>query len=330
MNLSATSAPCYKRRRIGTLFALSKALGIPCCELLSIAENANNLYRVAKSITKPDGSIRITYDAKEPLKTVHRKIKHHILDYVEYPHYLTGCIKGRDCKINAALHASAKIVITEDIRTFFPSTSRRHIFEIWRYFFGFSDEVAQCLMKLTALIDELPQGAITSSFIANLVFWQDESMLHDYLADQGLIYSRYVDDIAVSSRKNLTSDEKSDVIRRIYGLLSKHGYSPNRKKQEIHTSRRRMAVTKLSINGNNPGMEKSARGEIRAIVHDIEKRFENKEKLSPERGLYVQAMGKVLYMERFHPGEAKLLKERLLDLKEKIAADYHFSCAAEN
>ncbi|HBO2483050.1 TPA: RNA-directed DNA polymerase [Pseudomonas aeruginosa] len=315
MSLPATSAPSYSQRRIGTLNALRVPLGLSVDELRLLANRADSLYRVAKSITKPDGSIRNTYDALAPLKNVHRRIKSQILDHVDYPAYLTGSIKGSDYKVNAALHINARIVINEDISGFFPSTSAERVFNIWHGLFGFSQDVSQCLTLLTTRQGELPQGAITSSFLANLVFWQDEPTLHARLASQGLIYSRYVDDIAVSSKTFLTNQEKSEVVRQIYGMLLKHGYQPKRAKHEISTSGTRMEVTKLSINAK-PGLGKAVYGKTRAAVHDIEQRIANGEVLSFERGPYAQAMGRVLHLERFHPGKAAPLKKRLLALKE--------------
>ena len=76
MSLPATSAPSYSQRRIGTLNALRLPLGLSVDELLSLAQRADGLYRVAKSIAKPDGSIRNTYDALAPLKEIHRSSPH--------------------------------------------------------------------------------------------------------------------------------------------------------------------------------------------------------------------------------------------------------------
>ena len=64
MNPPVTSSPSYNQRRIGTLNALQLSLGLLSVdELLLLAQQADSLYRVAKSLTKPDGSIRNTYDA---------------------------------------------------------------------------------------------------------------------------------------------------------------------------------------------------------------------------------------------------------------------------
>jgi len=296
------------------LQALHIPLGLSAGDLLVLAGRANALYRLAKSITKPDGSIRNTYDALKPLKQIHRRIKSQILDHVSFPAYLTGSIKGCDYKTNAALHTRARIVINEDISGFFPSTPADRVFNVWHGFFGFSEAVAQCLTQLTTRHGELPQGAITSSFLANLVFWQDEPTLHAKFASQGLTYSRYVDDIAVSSKKFLTDEEKSEVVRQVYGMLLKHGYRPKRIKHEITTSAKRMAVTKLAVN-SKPGLDRTTRSKVRAIVRAVERRAALGEDLLFDQGPYAKAMGQVLHLARFHPGDAAPLKRRLLALK---------------
>lgn len=312
---SVTNAPFYCRRRIGTLQALGASLGIPVNELKKLADHADGLYRVARTIHKPDGSIRITYDALAPLKRAQQKIKSQILDHVKYPTYLTGSIKGCDAKVNANLHAGARIVINEDISGFFPSTTAECVFDIWRYFFGFSEEVAQCLTRLTTREGVLPQGAISSSFLANLVFWRHESKLHTMFAAQGLVYSRYVDDIAVSSKKFLSNKDKKEVIRQVYGMLRKHGYHAKRAKHEIVCSSQRMEITKLGVN-KRPSLSKRTRSKIRAVVHAVELRFKKGERLPFHCGLYAQAMGKIHYLKQFHPNEAASLKRRLLALKK--------------
>lgn len=316
MKQCTKTSPQYKQRRIGTLQSLQASLGIPLKELLSLAECADNLYRHVK-VLKPDGNTRDTYDALKPLKKVHRKIKTHILDHVVFPPYLTGSIKGCDYKVNAALHAKSRIVINEDIKNFFPTTSAQHVFNIWYTFFGFSKEVAQCLTLLTTRKDQLPQGTITSPFLANLVFWQDEFYLYNNLASNGIIYSRYVDDIAASSKKFLTNQEKTKIIQQIYGMLFKYHYHPKREKHEIATSAKRIEVTKLSVN-NKPGLSKKTQSKIRASVHYLEQCFAKGEIISYKKGQYPQVMGQVMHLARFHPGKAATLINRLFNLKKLI------------
>ena len=70
-----------KSHDLPTLQALHVPLGLPASDLLALAERADGLYRVAKRITKPDGSIRIAYHTLDPLKGVHRRVKSQILDH---------------------------------------------------------------------------------------------------------------------------------------------------------------------------------------------------------------------------------------------------------
>lgn len=92
---------------------------------------------------------------------------------------------------------------------------------------------AWLLTKLTTRNGSLPQGGIPSSYLANLVFWRDESLLHAKLRARGIRYSRYVDDIAMSSTTRLARVEKSKAIADVYGMLEKHGLTARRDKHEI-------------------------------------------------------------------------------------------------
>lgn len=190
-----------------------------------------------------------------------------------------------------------------------------HVFDIWNKFFGFSEEVAQCLTKLTTKEGQLPQGSITSSTLANLVFWHDEVILFNKLASQRLTYSRYVDDIAVSSKRFLTDKDKSDVIKQVYGMLLDYGYKPKRSKHEIVSSASRMEVTKLAIN-DKPGIRKETRSKIRAAVYNLEKRIASGEEVSFDSGDYSRVMGSVRHLQRFHPNEGNKLRKRMIDLKD--------------
>ena len=99
----------------------------------------------------------------------------------------------RDPVRNAELHVGRKILIKEDIKSFFPSTSSDLVVSVWHSLFGFSHEVSRCLTALTTLNGQLPQGAKTSTFLANLVLWKNEPDLVAYLRSNGLQYSRYID-----------------------------------------------------------------------------------------------------------------------------------------
>lgn len=306
-----TNSSCiYKHRKIYKLESLAKALKTSLPDLQNLANRADHLYRIAKQVEKADGSIRITYDALPPLKTIHARIKKRFFDHVIFPEYLTGCIKGRDYKTNASLHTHSSLVITEDIHSFFPSVTEDHIYHVWHGFFGFGPEVSTCLTKITTRCGELPQGAITSPHLANLVFWKKEPILQDKLSNLGITYSRFVDDISLSSHRHLTNQEKTLAIQLVYGMLNKYGFRAKRCKHKIYSSNSRMIVTKLSVN-NKPGLEKAERRKIRASVHALEKQFSQRGTISLTHGDFAEVLGKVRHLARFHRGQATPLLKRL-------------------
>lgn len=311
--------PRYLLRPIFGLAKLSLALGVPEYVLIHIAGRANSLYRLAKQETKSDGSIRQTFDALPNLKNIQILIKDRLLKNVIYPSYLTGSLKGRSPRSNAEMHAGAKIIFSEDVQNFFPSTGYALIKNVWRKFFGFSDDVAEILTKLTLKDGALPQGATTSSFLANLVFWDYEPNLVFNFSAHGITYTRYVDDINVSSKKRLSRDQQKEIIGNIYGMLFHFGYRPKRSKHEILTAGQRMRTTKL-VNNKRSALPNEVRQNTRAAVFALEKKInvgERGREISAELARVVSRVGR---LGSFHPSEATRLKARLKVIRGLITS----------
>lgn len=307
----------YKHQPIRTLGALSRALRFDEALLLKMAQEASNHYRLAKPKVKADGSIRQPFDAEGVLKEIHRRIKSEILDHVTFPYFLTGSLKGRDAKRNAELHAGSRIIICEDIQNFFPTTSASVVMDIWQNCLGFSQEVSSVLTALTTKEGALPQGAITSSFLANLAFWRHESALHDKLDTQGIQYSRYVDDIVVSSKRFLPTEEQTSLIAQIYGMLRKQGYSAKRRKHEVFTSGRRMVTTKLMTNVR-PSLPSAERARVRAAVFQLERRVGGGERGPEVQAALTSVGGKVAALKRLHATEGVKLMQRITAIRATL------------
>lgn len=313
------SQPFYNAKAILSLNALSSALGFESELLAELASNADKYYRLAKPISKADGTIRQPFDATEPLKEVHRRIKDRILCHLSFPYYLTGSLKGTSYRVNAALHAGARIVICEDIEGFFPATSATVVFDVWRHLCGFSEDVARQLTKLTTKEGMLPQGAITSSYLANLAFWRYEPLLHDAMFSLGIQYSRYVDDLTVSSKQFLSATQQTEVIAQLYGMLRKLGYRAKRRKHEVFTSRRQMKTTKLVMNCRPalPGRERAA---IRAAVFQLEQRVASGEAGEELYKVLNSVAGRVGKLKSFHEPQGEALMRRVRNIREKLNA----------
>lgn len=309
----------YPNKSIRSLADLAAALRISATELQRIASIASSQYRNAKPIIKPDGGIRQPVDALPLLKDIHKRIKTTFFLPIEFPEYLTGSIRGRDARRNALLHAGAAIVVCEDIEKFFPSTTAPFVRSVWTGFFGFAPDVADLLTALTTKDGVLPEGAVTSSYLANLVFWDREPQLHGKFQETGITYSRYVDDITISSKTPLTKEQLTKSIATIYGMMKSCGFKAKRGKQEICRANRRMHATKLLVN-RRPALPTKERQAIRSAVFQLEQRWLSV-RGSPEGVSELNSVsGRVGRLTQLHPTEGEALKTRIAILRASSSA----------
>lgn len=311
--------PKYNLSPVRSLASLSRSLGISIGELQKIGDEASSLYRNAKPIIKADGSTRETFDALPLLKNVHRRIQTRFFQKVFFPDYLTGSLKGRDARRNAALHAGSAIVVTEDIKNFFPSISSEIVYSVWKGFFGFAPEVASLLTKLTVKNGGLAQGAITSSYLANLAFWDREWRLYKKLKDSGIAYSRYVDDVTFSCKKQLSNAQIAACIADVYGLMASKGLKAKRSKHEIRRGSGPMLTTKLLVNAR-PALLTSERQNIRAAMHQLEMLARNSVDAVTLESEINRVSGRIGRLSQLHPAEGVALKSRIRALRAGLAS----------
>lgn len=311
----------YKNNPIGSISALAKTLKITESELNELIELSNTYYFPNTPIPKSDGTFRQTYRVDNKLKKVLSSIVKNIFHHVYFPQYLQGSIKDsespRDYIINASIHSNKKIVIKEDIKNFFPSIKSSHVEKTWRRLFRFPADVASALTKLTTYNNEIPQGAPTSSYIANVIFWDTEPNIVSELAKKQITYSRYIDDITISSEIYITKSEKTEIIKIIYGMFLKKGIKPNRKKHLIMKANEKMSVHGLNVNRKQPTLSKTERQKIRAAVYECTITHKDERKTEDYQKLYNKTKGRIHRFNRLHPSQAGRYINKLELIKPK-------------
>lgn len=307
--------PKYQKRPIGRIDSLARVLSVDKDYLACLADQADSFYYLHKRLKKADGSFREIYGVKPELKSLHNRINRKIFFNIYFPHYLQGSIKDPDSPRNpikaASVHINALQVVNIDIKNFFPSLSSMVIFDIWKRFFNFSEPVAEVLTKLTTFKGSLPQGASTSPSLANLAFWDRESAVVDRLQRKGFKYTRFVDDVTVSSENYTAMNDLEPIFESIFGMFSSKGVKPNRKKINISTSGHRMSVHNLNINADTPTIPSKKRSQIRAAVKDCEKKYPTHNQSEAYEKLWASTMGRVNFLNQLHTSQAKSYRERL-------------------
>lgn len=303
--------PCYRGAPVRTLETLAAALELSRPQLDALASNASRMYSYCPQ-KKKDGTPRDTWDAYAQLKQVHELLNRRFLSQVQYPRYLQGGIRDRaqprDYVRHVGFHAGAQCVVALDIADFFPSITDGHVFDIWRRFFRFEEVVATVLTRLTTKDLMLPQGAKTSSYLANLVFWEGESSLVNRFESMGWTYSRLTDDICISKRAHPKHGEETFICRMAIGFVHAHKFSVKRRKLEVHRRNRKIELNSLSAN-DKPGLPKDERGRIRSQVQKLKYLIRNNEPV--ELKFVRSTVGKLAKLKRFHPADAERLAKTL-------------------
>ena len=247
MNLSR---PSFDGRPIGSMDALCRALGVPSDRLTRVLRSADRLYLRRIWIRKPGRKPRPVFPASPELRDIQQRVLDRILKRVTPPPYLMGGIQGRSYIGNARRHAGAAVLFGQDVEDFFPSVSVQRVESIFRDVLRFPPLVAQTLARLCTRNGQLVQGGVASTHIANLALYRTEPDFAEQATTAGLRYTRFVDDVHVSSRHWVPITVKTKLVSDMRSLLERQGYRPKRSKQFVAARNGPMQVHRLNVNSS--------------------------------------------------------------------------------
>ena len=241
--------------------------------LLSIKKNMQYKYFGADRkrsyhvfyIPKKSGGFRKIEAPSQELELIQRWIKSNILEKFNISDSAKGFKIGTSIVDNAACHCCKQYVLNMDIRDFFPSIKYSKIFKLFNYI-GYNSEVCHLLTQLcTNDCNVLPQGAPTSPIISNLVNIRLDKRLYSFAKSIGGDYTRYADDITISS--NVNPYRYIDVLKTI---IEDEGYIVNNKKTRVKSSGQRQTVTGLTVN-KKIVVDKKIKRELNNAIYFINK-----------------------------------------------------------
>lgn len=181
---------------------LGALLNLPIEIIRGIAEEAPFLYRNVKipQKNKPFRELEIPHPA---LKLLQKRILHGLFDNITLHPSLYGG-PGSSVKKATYTHLRKPVVITLDIKNFFPNIKPRRINNAFKLL-GFEEKLAVTLTRLITCHNCLPQGAPTSPFIGRLVLNQFAYAMGELITGihSRAAFSIYVDDIIISGPKGI-------------------------------------------------------------------------------------------------------------------------------
>jgi len=206
---------------------LSSNLGIPIDVILELAKDAPFLYRKAE-IPKNEKEFRELEIPHQILKVFQRQLLHEVFDKFHIHPCLYGG-PGSSTKKAVSTHIKKPIVITMDIKNFFPSVKKFHVIRAFSTF-GIEKDLAIILSRLVTCGNHLPQGAPTSPAMGRIVLNQFAFELDKMLNDIHLnaAFSIYVDDLTISGPEGIKR-----IIPTVERMLFRHGYKIRKEKTKI-------------------------------------------------------------------------------------------------
>jgi RNA-directed DNA polymerase len=257
----------YRLRNFGlpplqTIEDFASAIRLSQSKLTYLAFRAEYLYKTYE-VTKKSGTKREIAQPARELKAIQSWILRNILDRLFSSQHSKGFDIGTSILENAAPHQGANYILTLDLENFFPSISAEKVFSVF-HSVGYNKKISSILTNLCVFNGYLPQGAPTSPKLANLVCAKLDARIHGYAGPKGIIYTRYADDITLSSN----TVQKLEKAQAFMGtIIANEGLKINKAKTKLCGTKRQKKVTGLVISQGSVGIGREKMREIRAKIH---------------------------------------------------------------
>lgn len=293
---------------IVSLQDLAWTIGVPLERLRDIAASIDDHYRV--KVLRKGAKVRHLYVPRPELMSILRLLNRRVLGGLPISAAAHGGVSGRSVRTNAEAHLGQPCLVTVDVRQFFPNVRPDVVNHMLRKEFGFGREVAYLITKLTTYRAELPQGAPTSTTIANMLLTKPlDEPLGEAAQRVDSRYTRFIDDAAASGSnpRPLINDIASRLSARGLRVHRPKRGEPNKSKLKIMPGHVPQRITGLNVNSKSgPSVPREVRDAVRASIHAL--------KFLPQDQHAAQVAsirGKIAYIAQFNSGVAKRLRSML-------------------
>lgn len=285
-------------------------------------DNSNWRYRDFEIPKRSGGSRKISAPCYS-LKMLQRWVLERILYEIKVSPYSFGFVKSKESKDSkhvrwysslpnssiadmARMHLKHVYILKMDLKDFYPSINRERVFSQFLKI-GYGSYPGSLLTNICTHKGTLPQGAVTSPHLANIVCYHMDKRIAGYCGKRGITYTRYADDMVFSS-----DDRKA--LRSVYGMVSSisedEGFHVNDSKTRFLSPKGRKEVLGLILNDEKKLIaSRDLKRKVRTMIHHqvVSGDFSEKSKVQ----------GYVAYIESIEPG----YKEKVKQYFEKFYED---------
>lgn len=165
-------------------------------------------------------------------------------------------------KDNAECHKKNVFILEMDITNFFGSINEKQVYQLFCKI-GYISDVSAILANLCTYKNVLPQGAVSSPYIANLVTYHLDVRLNGLCSRRDIVYTRYADDLCFSSNNRAKLNAIENFIK---AIVKDEGFEINEKKTRYLSNDVKKTITGITINNEEIHVDKKLKKKIRAMI----------------------------------------------------------------
>ncbi|MCC5518613.1 RNA-directed DNA polymerase [Vibrio splendidus] len=165
-----------------------------------------------------------------------------LLCRIQTPTYLHSGKKSHSNVTNAASHVNFHQLLATDVKSFFPSTSRKMVFSFFLTVLKCSPDIADILADICTCHNHIPTGSRISMPLA---YWANCRMFEELerVSDKHHVtMTVYVDDLTFSGEK--VNRQFRSLVKKI---ISKHGHTMHPKKTKLYQGSQPKLVTGVIV-----------------------------------------------------------------------------------
>lgn len=293
------------------------------------SEAAEKIHYRQFEVPKKTGGTRLLSAPLDQIDAAQRWILERILGKLEPSADAHGFIAGRSTVTNAVPHLRSDVVVNVDLKDFFPSIHFPRVRGLFQSL-GYSPAVATIFALLTTesprrrvLYDGkpywvacgprgLPQGACTSPALSNMAARTLDKRLAAMSAKHGLRYTRYADDLTLSSPSG-ASREIGMLLARVRHIVQDEGFTVHPEKVHVQRAGGRQCVTGVVVN-RGLAVPRDELRRLRAILHAAKKTGLEAQNRDNHADFRAHLRGKIAYVHMIDRARGEQLLRDLMSV----------------
>lgn len=254
--------------QINTIYELSDAINLTEQTLHHLSFKSEKFYKLILK-EKKNGTHRNLACPSKELKAVQAWILRNILDSIPVNNSATGFRKNYGILHNVQRHTGNTYFLCIDLENFFPSIPRMHVYNLFKAL-GYNQHISLFFTNICTYQNGLPQGGVTSPSLSNLLNIRMDRRISGYASKKNLIYTRYADDITLSSRN---PDKLASAYKVIEQIIKDEGYHINQFKTRFLRPGAKREITGLVYSEDQQiGIGRKRKKTLRGKIFDLELR----------------------------------------------------------